>query len=41
VRADKEQCQGTFHGHCLALIEGFDEVQESFFGQDPLKHNAT
>ena len=28
------------HGHCLLWIEGFDEIRELFFDQDPLRRQA-
>ena len=36
LQADEEQGRFILHGHCLLWIEGFDEIRELFFDQDPL-----
>jgi hypothetical protein len=28
------------HGHCLVWIDGFDDIRELFFDEDPMKQQA-
>ena len=40
LQHDEEQGRFNLHGHCLLWIEGFDEIRELFFDQNPLIRKA-
>ena len=37
VRGSEEQGRGSLHGHCLVWLDGFDNLKDSLFDNDPVR----